>query len=246
MVVAVTALAGAAIAISGNANASIAAAKNTRHTGIALVAEESQFLAGYQIAPTGGLASASVTFTVPSFTCTTGEDNALAEQFDGVYTDQEPLYAFVTEQCYSSFGARYMYAFGAGTCCYFSETGVAAGDVVVTSIFQSGSSTYAEIHDLTNGAYWFADSAGNLGFTTADIGSQVASEQGGEPAPNFKKIKFWNATVNGDYLGFDQPTQYDAYIGSDLAAESSSLTTNVNGSTFTVSKYNPRSCRACG
>ena len=80
--------------------------------------------------------------------------------------------------------------------------------------FQSGTSTGAEIHDLTNGQYWFDDNSINQGDTIVDIGTLTEAPE--VPIPTFTKLKFTNATVNGDYLGFDSPTQYNTLNGGDL------------------------------
>ena len=113
-----------------------------------LAAGLSTYLAGYQATPTGGLASASVTFTVPKISCTTADKNKSAAEWNGVYTDSLNVYAFVAGYCPTSGAPLYDWVFAtlAGP---FDKSGAAAGDVVVASLFQSGSSTYAEIHDLT-------------------------------------------------------------------------------------------------
>ena len=59
----------------------------------------SAYLGGYQATPSGGLASASTTFTMPKLTCTTAQDNEGAAILFGVYTDNLDVYAFATGQC---------------------------------------------------------------------------------------------------------------------------------------------------
>ena len=51
---------------------------------------------------------------------------------------------------------------------------------------------------------------------------------------NFGKISFANATVNGDYLGFDAPTRFNALNGGDTLVKTSALKTTATGSTFTA------------
>jgi len=53
----------------------------------------------------------------------------------------------------------------------------------------------AEIHDLTNGEYWFAD-GGPGELTVAWLGSVT---DGGGGVPSFTTASFTNAEVNGDY-----------------------------------------------
>jgi hypothetical protein len=190
-------------------------------------------LAGYLVAPTGGLASASVTFTVPTITCSSAEKADGAAQYDGVYTLSLDIYALVATICTSS-GASYEYSFSteAGN---FVEGGAAAGDVVVTSLFESGTSSWAKIHDLTNGAYWFADNSVNQGDATVAIGA-LNDTYAALPIPNYTKANFTNATANGDYLGFESPGKYNTVNPSDsvLIAKPSKLKTTATGSSFSV------------
>ncbi len=190
-------------------------------------------VAGYLVAPTGGLASASVTFTVPTISCTSADKADDATQSEGVYATALDIYALVATICTSS-GPSYQYLFAteAGP---FDETGAAAGDVVVTSLFESGSSSWAEIHDLTNGAYWFADNSVNQGDSTVAIGALNDTYQG-LPIPTYTKASFSNATANGDYLGFESPGKFNTVNPSDslVIAKAGSLTTTAAGSSFSV------------
>jgi hypothetical protein len=194
-------------------------------------AGSSSYLAGYQVTPAGGLASASDTFTVPKITCTAKDKSQSAIQWDGVYTDTLNTFALVATECLTS-GPTYQYVFQteAGS---FVEPGAAPGDTVVTSLFQSGSSTWAEIHDLTANLYWFADNPVNQGDTVVDIGTLNGTFEG-RPVPTYTTATLSNATVNGDYLGFDSPTQFNALNGGDLIAKAGKLKTNGSGSSFTV------------
>jgi hypothetical protein len=190
-------------------------------------------VAGYYFGPTGGLASASVTFTVPKITCTTSDKNKDAIQYDGVYTLSFSVYALVGTSC-SSTGASYQYYFAtdAGA---ITEPGAAPGDVVVASLFESASSTYAEIHDLTANVYWFANNSVNQGDTAVALGA-LSGTYSGVPVPTYTTVKFSNATVNGDYLGFDSPAAYNTVNPSDgvLIAKPSKLKTTATGSSFSV------------
>ncbi len=108
----------------------------------------------------------------------------------------------------------------------------APGDVVVASLFQSATSTWAEIHDLTNGEYWVASNSVNQGDTVVDIGTLTEDACCGSPVPTFSKIKYTNATVNGDYLGFDSPTEFNTLNGGDLLIKAGAVTTSGTGSSF--------------
>jgi hypothetical protein len=192
----------------------------------------STYLAGYQVTPSGGLASASVTFTVPSITCTGNDKKTGAKMFDGVYTDSLATYAFVASFCTTTGPAvEFLLTTPAGG---GPETGVSPGDTVVASMFQSSSSTWAEVHDLTSGFYWFSEDGINGGDTVIDIGSLNQFSIGGGPVPTFTKVKFSNATVNGDDLGFGSvgATQFNDLNGGDLLIKSGVLTTTGAGTSF--------------
>jgi hypothetical protein len=223
----VAAMAALSVATLGFASAAGAAGNVPRlekPSGIE-AASASTYLAGYQVSPSGGLASASVTFTVPTITACTA---ANAIQLDGVYTNTFNSFALVQTSCP---GPLYQYIFATEAGTKGGEGGVAPGDVVVTSLFQSESATSVEIHDLTNGAYWFDQSRINQRDTNVDIGT-LSWTSYGLPVPTFTKVKFTNATVNGDYLGFDSLTRYNAFNGGDLVIKSGALTTSATGSSF--------------
>ncbi len=222
----------AALAVSTLGFASAAGAAGTtpslvKPSGIE-AASSSVYLAGYQATPTGGLASASVTFTVPTVSCTPTDiaDGAFVQT--GVYTDTSRTYALIEAVCTQS-SPKYYYLLG--TRSGGVQQPAAAGDVVVASLFQSGTSTWAEIHDLTNGQYWLDDNSVNQGDTVVDIGT-YSEDFVDFPVPTFSKIKFTNATVNGDYLAFDSPTEYNTLNGGDLLIKAGALTTSATGSSF--------------
>ena len=193
-------------------------------------ASSSSYFAGYQATPNGGLASASVTFTVPTISCTATDKSDGAAEWTGVYTDTLETQAFVVGYCSSS-GPIYSYVF-ATLARSFVQSGAAPGDVVVASLFQSDTSTWAEIHDLTNGEYWVASNDVNQGDSVVDIGTLTQDACCGSPVPTFSKIKFTNATVNGDYLDFDGPTEFNTLIGGDLLIKAGHLATSATGSSF--------------
>ncbi len=223
-------MASLAVATLGFASAAGAAGNALRFENPSVLqgASSSSYLAGYQATPNGGLASASVTFTVPTVSCTATDRADGAIEWTGVYTNTLQTEAFVDGFCESS-GPIYSYVLAteAGS---FVQPGAAAGDVVVASLFQSGTSTRAEIHDLTNGQYWFDDNAINQGETIVDIGTLTEAPE--VPVPTFTKLKFTNATVNGDYLGFGSPTEFNTLNGGDLLIKASALTTSAAGSSF--------------
>ena len=181
---------------------------------------------GQFVTPNGGLASTSVTFAVPSISCTSTDVAHGAELQDGVFTENLRTYAVIDESCTSS-GPNYSFQVGTDTEDH-TEPGVDPGDVVVTSLFESGTSTWAEIHDLTLGAYWSASNSANQG----DMSVFLGTYNGTVPIPTFGKIKYSSATVNGDDLGFDILTTYNTVNGSDLLIKTSKVTTTLAGSSF--------------
>jgi hypothetical protein len=189
-------------------------------------ASASTYLAGYQATPSYGLASASVTFTVPTITCTARDTADSVTLYSGVYTDNRYTEAFVYGHCPPS-GPPLYFAQVQTPSSSLDYLGTAPGDVVVASLFQSGTSTVAEVHDVTAQRNWVSDSSENQGETVVDIGTYT-----GLPVPAFTKVKFTNATVNGDYLGFDSPTRYNTLNGGDLLIKSGALTTIGTGSSF--------------
>ncbi len=95
-------------------------------------------------------------------------------------------------------------------------------------MFQSGISTSADIRDLTSGSHWFETDPTNEG----DIGIGIGTYLTG-PVASFGTIKMSNAQVNGQYLGFESPSQYNAVSTHTLVA-SSALTNNARGTSFTL------------
>jgi hypothetical protein len=192
-------------------------------------ASSSSYLAGYQATPTGGLASASVTFAVPTISCTATDTADNAAFNTGVFTDSSDALAVIVASCASS-GPTYSYFLATDSGQEDPVGGVAPGDVVVTSLFESATSTWTEIHNLTNGQHWYDNNLANQGDTTVDLGTFSFGSV--SPVPTFSKIKFTNATVNGDYLGFDSPTQVNTLNGGDLLIKAGALTTSATGSSF--------------
>jgi hypothetical protein len=172
--------------------------------------ESSAVFAGYSTSPNAGYASTSATFTIPKLSCTSG-----TEPLDVGVSDQDPTgtaaraMSAINLACNGS-NAVYKYMVAIGAQVVF-ERGAKAGDTVVASMFQTGSVEEAEIHDLTNGQYWYADSS-PLPDSIASIGTFRADEciRGGACAnPDFGVVTFSDVLVNGDYLSFEAPGQFD-------------------------------------
>jgi len=190
----------------------------------------SQYLAGYQATPAGGVASASATFTVPRYTCTQNDKSEAATLDLGVYTDDFAVNSWISVICQSS-GAQYSYLLDTPSGRVLEPA--QAGDTVVTSLSESPTATFAELHDLTNGQYWFDQDSNPVDESVVDIGS-LSYEPADRPVPTFPKATFSNATVNGDYLGFEGPTDYNALFGGVILIKSGHLATSATGSSFSL------------
>lgn len=201
-------------------------------TVVPFAAAASDYLAGYQVTPAGGLASAGLTFTVPKISCNATDKADDAQMYDGVYTDSFNSYALVDSYCTSTGPAAELLVetpYGQYT------AGAAAGDTVVTSLYQSGTDTEAEVHDLTSGGYVYSELYSDVGDTVIDIGSYSVAFAD-EPVPTFTKIVFSGATLNGDDLGFSSvgASEYNVLNGGDLLIKTGKLTTTGAGSSFSL------------
>ncbi len=205
----------------------------------------STYLAGYRATPSGGLASANVTFTVPTISCTaTDYGREAAEMAEGVYTDSldgpgkqlvgSQIFALVQFSCSSSRPHR-LYAqpwMGTPAGSHREAEQVDPGDTIVASISQSSSATSAEIDDLTKGENWLVDGP-DAGDTTIDIGS-LTNAYSHYPIPTFKQFAFSDATVNGVDLSSVGATRHVEFNRGEPLIAASRLTTTGTGSTFSL------------
>jgi hypothetical protein len=189
--------------------------------------DTNNYAAGWQASPANGLASASATFTIPTITCSGNNGNQLyfgwgADSGDTQLASTIQLSCDGTTPTYT-----YWLITPAGL---VSEPGAAAGDVVVTSIFQTATNMEAEIHDLTNGEYWVARAAeaGNSGNPYLGFNEPYATAA----IQPFTQVDFTSVEVNGDYFGFENPTQFALNRGDGPLVQSSALASY--GSKFAV------------
>jgi hypothetical protein len=156
--------------------------------------------AGYLATPANGLASASTTFVVPAATgCSNtyvGEDLLF-----GIISNSLSTFAGIDESCN---GDTEVYQYIAQTPAGTIEEPATAGDTVVASMFQTGSWTEAEVHDLTNGQYWVGTD--HAAGTDETVGIGVLDFEG-PPTITFDPATMSVDQVNGDYLGFESPEQ---------------------------------------
>jgi hypothetical protein len=95
-------------------------------------------------------------------------------------------------------------------------------------MFQSGTTTYADIRDVTSHSHWFETDPTNEGDTSIGIGAYLTG-----PVASFATIKMSNAQVNGEYLGFESPCRYNDVSTRTLVASSASTNTS-RGTSFTL------------
>jgi hypothetical protein len=224
-----------ALAVGTVGFASVAGAATTApRTGQLVVnaAGATNYAAGYAVLPSDGLVSTGVTFTVPTISCTAADESQGAWQDDGTYSVHNSgidAWAVVETSCTSS-GPLYQYSLAtlAGV---MTEPGATPGDTVVATMYQTATATVTKIHDVTKNVSWVDKNPVNQGDTTAVLGTLNATYEG-LLVPTYTKVKFFNATVNGDYLGYESPEAYNTLNGGDLLVKTSSLSTTVTGSSF--------------
>jgi hypothetical protein len=181
-------------------------------------------VAGYIDTPSGGLASASVTFKIPAVNCTVTPDATVSE---GVITTSLSTLALAQESCASG-TPDYSFTVATPAGSAAGLAGASPGDTVVASMFQSGTSTYADIRDLTSNTHWQEIDATNVGDTGVGIGTYLTG-----PVASFATTTMKNAQVNGQYLGFQSPVQFKS-VSTHPLVTSSALTTNASGTKFTL------------
>jgi hypothetical protein len=184
---------------------------------------------GYTAYPSNGVASASVSFKIPTITCTTNETEGL------VLFGIETSYAAAVIEVYCDTPGPASYFYYMDTPSGTEAQPATAGDTVVASIFETSSITQAEIHDLTNGQFWLDNTTIDVGDAEASFGA-FSNTAAGRVVPSFPKLSMSNAQVNGDYLGFESPVRYNDE-GADtghVVISTGALKTTASGSSFAL------------
>jgi len=189
----------------------------------------SDFGAGYLSEP-AGFASASATFTVPTVSCgssQTGEEAIgvmLQGGDEGTVYQQDDANALL--ECNAG-TASYQLRVDAGSAA-FTEAGVSPGDTVVASIFQTSSVVEATVHDRTSGYTWNA--AGSpLSGTGWQWGVWTGAYYWGGGFVAFTSSTFTKCQINGDYLTYSTPIQYNYKIGNKTYIKASPLNSTGDG-----------------
>jgi predicted extracellular nuclease len=190
--------------------------------------------AGYSTAPGAtqvGISGASVTFTVPSFSCaSTSDDESL---LPGIWVFNTGGALDLSEQINVSLSCTD----GVETAQGIVRTGgangimdVNPGDTIVASLSESWKSTTGTLTDLTN----HTSEQGIGAATTTDvyvfIGIAGPTYAGASAVPTFTKIVFSKAQVDGEYLTAWNPTQDDLKTGTKVQIATGAL--NAPGDNF--------------
>jgi hypothetical protein len=187
----------------------------------------SDYGAGYFAEPSTGFASASATFTVPSVSCTSApssESIGLQVQAndEGTVAIDWSDDAVVDVQCNDG-TPSYSFDVDSGSN-NFVEPGVSAGDVVVASIDQTTTVGVATVHDLTSHYTWVAE---DTPFTESGVfwsiwtGAYYYGNSGSWA--QFTSIPFSKCQINGDYLTYSSPAQYNYRPSGSVLVRTSAL-----------------------
>jgi len=214
-------IAGAAIAgfaVPASAGASVVAHRHSasastlaapeHQLGAAKAGSNDQFLAGWYAFTSGGLASASTTFRVPTATCPASGTTDLGFGVFGIQAGASDLsyssQANVQLDCAGGVATYYISAFTTGDGNDYVPTN--PGDLVVTSLYENGTNTTATVHDLTTHVTVTSTGASDLD-DQVNTGSYNYFYSAPSTISGFGKVKFTEAQVNGDYLKYSNPQQ---------------------------------------
>jgi hypothetical protein len=164
----------------------------------------SPYLAGYIATPGAGVASVSATFKVPTINCSDG--NGYTQEW-GIDVSSDTIFSAVAGICNGAGAATYAYIVLANDD-EVIEPGASPGDTVVTSGFETGTTTEADIHDLTNGTRYRENGSPVSALASVDIGG---FNEGATPP--FTTTAFSKCQVNGQYLADESPVQYNQKSG---------------------------------
>jgi hypothetical protein len=179
----------------------------------AAVSSQTTF-AGYTATPSGGIASASATFKVPTISC--ADDNPYLQEF-GIDIDNAQ-YSTVLTSCDGAGNATYEFNLRTNGGGSFTGPGVSPGDTMLASIWQTISTVETRLTDETTGVFWYDTASPSGGLSSASIGGVNLGD-----TPPFTKVAFSKCQVNALYLGYEGPTQYNQTSGSTTLVTASRL-----------------------
>jgi hypothetical protein len=194
----------------------------------AMTVPKSSYGAFYNVSSSSNSwASVSATFKVPSITCS----GALRGEAFGVEADENGQIAAWAKANAVCSGTKATYKLDVlANATEFVEGGVSAGDVVVASAYQTSGYIASTVHDLTSGYTWIADGSPiqSVYATSVYIGGTNTKYTW---AP-FTTTSFTKVQINGDYLGYQSPSQYNYGFSGSLIARTSAIH---SGDSFTLS-----------
>jgi hypothetical protein len=189
------------------------------------------FGAGYFSYPgTGNVASASVTFKTPTFSCAKTTDDEWLSPGVWIYNSSGVLSQFSGVEFNCNDGATFtgdVICLDSYATCDDSMT-VSPGDRVVASLSESSTATIAAVHDLTSGTHVSISAAATTTDETVFVGDEgpmLASSGAVTRVPTFTKVLFSKAQVNGQYLGDWSPVRYNLATHGTKVQESAGVLT---------------------
>jgi len=223
-------LAGSSVGLTKEASATQPASVTNGTGRVIDSATASTLMAGYYASPVFGLASGNATFVVPAMHCAAHQDGyQQIGLFDIDPTDvftYEGTQAGIEESCKGSTDTY-------GVLVLENHQGVErdgvlkAGDTIATTMYQTGSLEFAEVHDLTNHQTWNAS-----GDTASDTQISFGIYPDGQDVAPFGKMTFSDVEINGDYLTFESASAYNLVSGSKTIIATSSIAKP--GNTFSL------------
>jgi hypothetical protein len=185
----------------------------------------------------GNVASASVTFTAPSFSCAHSDDSEWLSPGIWVFDSSGNLTQFSGAEFNCNSGA----IFKGDVICVDSYSAcddsfaINPGDRVVASLYESSTQTVARVRNLTTGQSAAITGAPASDYTVfiGDAGPSIASSGAVTNIPTYtSSIYFTKAQVNGLYLSDWSPIHYNLKTGVPIQEVSTIL--SPDGDAFTA------------
>jgi hypothetical protein len=149
--------------------------------------------AGYKTVPSGGLASATVTFKVPDILCAHNNDyEALNLGLFALNSGVSSTTSFITVSCNNGV-KNYFATAGAGTT--LKHASIAIGDTVTARITETGTKRTAFFKDVT------LNTTASISYAASKDQAVLIGDFGGTPVPTFDSIHMSATKINGVVVG---------------------------------------------
>jgi hypothetical protein len=207
-----TVLAGVSAAMALGVSAGPAFAASSNPTSSAYAAE-----IGF---PSDGVSSAGSTFVVPNAKCPTDSAANFGDQIFDTQSNQQ-AYAGLQVTCTGGVASYSLFAVTIDGGLQFATTGVAPGDEIIVSDYETTTNTVATATDVTSSAVATSqDGTGDAsGYPSANYDIGLLAFTG--VTPQFRTVEFKKVEVNGEHLGQTDPTAVNLESGSDLQVKTS-------------------------